>query len=184
MCIIMFIYSHTLDTDTMETSRLLKVSDGFKAPTSTLCCPYGRLSSWRRLWVSVTNLIRTNQFLVSLVLRVDPDGVPPRADVADHGGGVPEGDAGGGDAGGGRGSHHLPLPGPAAGVALQLPVGAAEPEEGGTDGGQRHQLHCPQDWRAAAQTGTAHVISVWITESPHHTGPGFMMVGIQTQQDF
>lgn len=94
-------------------------------------------------------------------LRVDPDGVPPCADVADHGGGVPARDAGGGDAGGRRGSHHLPLSGSAAGVALKLPVRAVEQEEGGSDGGQLHQLHCPQDWRPAAQTGmTAQVISV------------------------
>ncbi len=114
-----------------------------------------------------------------LSIRVDPDWVPPRADVADHGGGVPAGDAGGGDAGGGRGSHHLPLSGPAAGVALQLPGGAAEQEEGGSDGGQLHQLHRPQDRRAAAQTGTAaQVISVCqlsevIIQGWRHTGSGF-----------
>lgn len=124
------------------------------------------------VFLSVCRPVSLSPVSPCLSLRVDPDRVSPCSDVADHGRGVPAGDAGGGDAGGGSGSHHLPLSGPAAGVALRIPVRAAEQEEGGSDGGQLHQLHCPQDWRTAAQTGTAEQV---ITE--------LVMLRIKTQQD-
>lgn len=112
----------------------------------------------------------------SLSFRVTPDRVPPRADIEDHGGGVPAGDAGGGDAGSRCGSHHLPLPGSADGVALQLSVGAAEPQEGGSPGGQRHQLHCAQDRRPAAPTGGYLTITQQLQESSEYRSIMAVMV--------
>lgn len=91
---------------------------------------------------------------LSLCLRADPDRVSPRPHAEDHGGRVPAGDAGGGDAGGGGGPHHLPVSGPTAGASLPLPVRAVEQEEGGSGGGQLHQLHGAEAGRPAGPTGT------------------------------